>query len=100
MEAHHVCCAVVSREGARLAAGAVDPGRLVQSNADMLLCFVSRVLLQEIGHEPERTIVERREVVAVRRDQVNLDERAELEDVVFILALWTLALSIIKTSKC
>jgi hypothetical protein len=39
-------------------------------------------------------------VVAVRRDQVNLDERAELEDVVFILALWTLALSIIKTSKC
>jgi hypothetical protein len=89
MEAHHVCCAVVSREGARLAAGAVDPGRLVQSNAD-----------QEIGHEPERTIVERREVVAVRRDQVNLDERAELEDVVFILALWTLALSIIKTSKC
>ena len=100
MEAHHVRCAVVSHEGARLAAGAVDPGRLVQSNADMLLCVVSRVLLQEIGHEPERTIVERREVVAVRRDQVNLDERAELEDVVFILALWKLALSIIKTSKC
>ena len=99
MEAH-VCCAVVSREGARLAAGAVDPERLVQPNADMLLCAVSRVLPQEIGHEPERTIVERREVAAVRRDQVNLDERAELEDVVFILALWTLALSIIKTSKC
>ena len=95
-----MCCAVVSREGARLAAGAVDPERLVQPNADMLLCAVSRVLPQEIGHEPERTIVERREVAAVRRDQVNLDERAELEDVVFILALWTLALSIIKTSKC
>ena len=95
-----MCCAVVSREGARLAAGAVDPERLVQPNADMLLCVVSRVLPQEICHEPERTIVERREVGAVRRDQVNLDVRAELEDVVFILALWTLALSTIKTSKC
>ena len=31
---------------------------------------------------------------------MNLDVRAELEDVVFILALWTLALSMIKTSKC
>ena len=77
----------MSREGARLAAGAADRERLVQSNADMLLCVVSRVLLQEIGHEPEHTIVKRREAVAVRRDQVNLDVRADLEDVVFILAL-------------
>ena len=53
----YVSCAVVSREGARLAAGAVDPERLVQPNADMLLCVVSRVLPQEICHEPERTIV-------------------------------------------